>query len=378
MAFRSHWGFEASFCTPGEGHEKGGVEGEGGFFRRNHFVPVPSVRDLDELNAMLGCREDEARVIDGRQQTIGEALAIERQHLLPLPSEGFDLIEVSFGQIDGLRRVKAKTNAYSAPVAPGTTVQVKLAPATVEIWHQGRSVARHARSYDRHQEILDLDHYLDVLEHKPGAFAGSKPLEQWRRAGRWPASYDQYWQALMERQGRQLGTKAMIELLQLGGRQGHARLRKAIESALQLGCTDAAAVRHLMTADDLLHQRPALLVEIGSTLSRYERPLPHVRAYDELLVALERAAPREPICGRRHPAACAVLHLPTVASQCTPLAEQAERERQPVPGLPGRAGGQLEIASGGPSAGASKKRTCRASNPDGFDFARRRWSRRRS
>jgi len=287
VAFRSHWGFEASFCTPGEGHEKGGVEGEGGFFRRNHFVPVPAVRDLDELNARLlaGCQEDLGRIIDGRQQTIGEALAIERQHLLPLPNEGFDLVEVSFGQIDGLRRIKVKTNAYSAPVAPGTTVQVKLAPATVEIWHQGRCVARHVRSYDRHQEILELDHYLDVLEHKPGAFAGSKPLEQWRRAGRWPASYDQYWQALMERQGRQLGTKAMIELLQLGGRHGHARLRKAIESALQLGCTDAAAVRHLMTADDLVHQRPVLLVQIGSALSQYERPLPHVRAYDELLAA---------------------------------------------------------------------------------------------
>ena len=36
----------------------------------------------------------------------------------------------------------------------------------------------------------ELEHCLDVLEHKPGAFAGSKPLEQWRRAGRWPVSYD--------------------------------------------------------------------------------------------------------------------------------------------------------------------------------------------
>ena len=38
MAFRSHWRFAAEFCTPGEGHEKGGVEGEGGYFRRNHLV----------------------------------------------------------------------------------------------------------------------------------------------------------------------------------------------------------------------------------------------------------------------------------------------------------------------------------------------------
>jgi transposase len=123
VAFRSHWGFASSFCTPGEGHEKGGVEGEVGFFRRNHFVPVPSAHDLDELNAMLlaGCRADETRTIDGRQQTVGEALAIEREHLLPLPSEGFDLVEVSFAKIDGLRRVRVRTNAYSAPLWPGTT-----------------------------------------------------------------------------------------------------------------------------------------------------------------------------------------------------------------------------------------------------------------
>jgi len=42
VAFRSHWNFAASFCTPGEGHEKGGVEGEVGTFRRNHFVPGAS------------------------------------------------------------------------------------------------------------------------------------------------------------------------------------------------------------------------------------------------------------------------------------------------------------------------------------------------
>lgn len=43
LTFRSHWQFDATFCTPGEGHEKGGVEGEAGYFRRNHWVPVPQV-----------------------------------------------------------------------------------------------------------------------------------------------------------------------------------------------------------------------------------------------------------------------------------------------------------------------------------------------
>jgi hypothetical protein len=246
---------------------------------------VPAARDLDELNAMLlaGCREDEARTIDGHEHTVGEAQAIERDHLLPLPSESFDLVEVSFARMDGLRRVHVRTNAYSAPLWPGTTVQVKLGAASVEIWHQGRCVARHARSYGRHQEILDLEHYLDVLERKPGALAGSKPLEQWRQAGRWPTSYDRLWQALIERQGRQLGTKLMIELLQLGREHGFGRLRVAIEAALELGCSDAAAVRHLLAAETLVHERPAPLVELG-VLSQYERPLPEVHAYDHLLV----------------------------------------------------------------------------------------------
>lgn len=45
IAFRSHWAFAAEFCTPAEEHEKGGVEGEAGYFRRNHWVPVPQAGD---------------------------------------------------------------------------------------------------------------------------------------------------------------------------------------------------------------------------------------------------------------------------------------------------------------------------------------------
>ena len=53
IALRSHWHFEADFCTPGAGHEKGGVEGENGYFRRNHWVPVPKAASLEVLNELL-------------------------------------------------------------------------------------------------------------------------------------------------------------------------------------------------------------------------------------------------------------------------------------------------------------------------------------
>src|SRR5918992_3100656 len=286
VAFRSHWRFASEFCTPAEGHEKGGVENEVGRFRRNRWVPIPRARDLEELNRQLlaACQMDEARTVAGREQSVGTAMLIERAHLLPLAEEGFDLVEVSFPVVTSLGCVKVKTNAYSVPVKAGRTVEARLSAASVEIWYEGKRAARHERSYGRYQEILDLEHYLDVLERKPGALAGSKPLEQWRRLGRWPESYDRFWQALIDRHGRQAGTKAMIALLQLGRVHGQAALQGAIDAALVLGCTDEAAVRHLVTAQGLEHARPQT-VEVGA-LVQFERPLPTVGEYDQLLAPL--------------------------------------------------------------------------------------------
>ena len=137
--------------------------------------------------------------------------------------------------------------------------QVKLFAAQLEVWQEGRCVTTHPRCFARGQEVLNLEHYLDVLEHKPGALAGSKPLDQWRRLGRWPQSYDTFWQALMQRQGTQAGTKAMIGLLQLGRTHGQAALTRVIEEALRLGVYDSAAVQHLLETPQLARTQAALL-----------------------------------------------------------------------------------------------------------------------
>lgn len=283
IAFRSHWKFESVFCTPGEGHEKGGVEGEVGYFRRNHWVPVPQAKDLEELNEQLlaACYEDEQRKIAGRELTVGQAVLAEKEHLLPFAEEGFDLAEVSFPKIDGMGRAKVRTNFYSAPVRVGLEVQAKVYASYIEIWHEGQCLARHERCYSRLQEILDLEHYLEPLERKPGALAGSKPLEQWRHKGRWPASYDDIWDQLMIRNGKQNGTRRMIELLQLGKTHGQDKLRQAVESALEMGSCDVSTVRYLMTADKL-DRVPGEPIDVG-TLSCYEQPLPVMTDYDQLL-----------------------------------------------------------------------------------------------
>ena len=152
----------------------------------------------------------------GARETVGAAMAAERDHLLRLAAEGFDLAEVTFPLVDKQGCVTVKTNAYSVPARAGTRVEARVYPLHVEVWHGGRRIARHERCHGRRQQVLDLEHYLDVLGHKPGAFAGSKPLEQWREAGRWPACYDELWDRLRARHGKQDGTRAMVAVLAAG------------------------------------------------------------------------------------------------------------------------------------------------------------------
>jgi transposase len=283
IAFRSHWRFESEFCTPYEAHEKGGIESEAGYFRRNHWVPMPQARDLAELNSQLlaACQQDEGRQIAGRGQPVGAAMIAERSHLLPLAEHGFELAELCFPRVDGLGCVRVRTNLYSVPAKPGRTVEVRLYPSHVEVRDEGRCIARHERRYERNQQVLELEHYLDVLERKPGALAGSKPLAAWRQRGLWPESYDRLLEQLIGRHGKQGGTRQMIHVLNLIKQHGHQRVRAAVEEALSLGCADAAAILHLAAAQDLAHARGAL-IELGE-LSRFERPLPVMTNYDALL-----------------------------------------------------------------------------------------------
>lgn len=295
LAFRSHWQFEASFCNPAAGHEKGGVEGEVGYFRRNHLVPVPVFDNLAALNDwLLGeSRADLTRVIGARTAPAGELFVQEQAHLLPLASEDFAVAEEQFCRVDKQGCVSVRTNRYSTPLRPGTQAHVRLGPTTVEILAAGAVVATHPRCYGRLQQVLNLEHYLAALTVKPGAFAGSQPLQQWRAAGRWTVAHEQTWQGLQQRHGAQEGTRQMIELLQLGQRYGYDELTAALHQAQALGTTDAAVVSYLLTAaTHPATNTPLLPAEIWGS-AHYTRPQPTLTQYDTLLTRAAAGAGQE-------------------------------------------------------------------------------------
>lgn len=122
IAFRSHWQYAASFCNPAAGHEKGGVEGEVVYFRRNHLVPVPVFENLAALNDWLRveCRAALTRVMGGRNATAGALFVQEQPQRLPLPSADFALSEEQFCRVDKQACVAVRTKRYSTPLRTGT------------------------------------------------------------------------------------------------------------------------------------------------------------------------------------------------------------------------------------------------------------------
>ena len=212
-----------------------------------------------------------------------KAVIREREHLSQLAEEGFPIHESLYPLlVDGKGRVKVKTNWYSTPLWPGLRASAVVGPLTVEIMHDNKVTARHPRCYGRGHEILDLEHYLDVLERKPGAMKGSTPLEQWRRAGRWPACLDAIWQQLEQRHGKGKGTREMIALVRAGSTDGWDKLIVAVEEALRLGISDSAAVIHLLRMPDP-EQRRQHAVALAEELMQFERPMPVMDNYDLLL-----------------------------------------------------------------------------------------------
>jgi hypothetical protein len=271
--------------SPREGaHEKGGVEGEVGRFRRRHLVPVPKVGSLKELNDLLedGCFAELERRIQGRAETVREALSVERRALRELPIEEFDPAEHASPRVDAKALVTIRQNRYSVPVAlVGLRVGARVGAREIVLSHAGREVARHPRLHGRFQTAARLDHYLELLRIKPGALKGSLPLRQERERGRWPDCYDELWRALEHRYGASEAARQMVDVLLLCREHGPARVELAVRGALAASAHDGRAVALLARRSERPAQPP--LFELPERLQASERPEPTLADYDALL-----------------------------------------------------------------------------------------------
>ncbi len=78
----------------------------------------------------------------------------------------------------------------------------------------------------------------------------------------------------------------MIALVRVGSVEGWDRLIAAVEEALRLGVSDAAAVMHILRMPDP-EQRRQYALALAEELAQFERPMPVMDEYDLLLAEAE-------------------------------------------------------------------------------------------
>src|SRR5262249_15378508 len=182
LRLKSHYLFDHHFCLVQRPNEKGVVEGTVKFTRLNFFVPVPQVRDLDELNAhlLVRCREDQQRRVRGGAATKGGLLNEDRAAFVPLPAVPFHACVQRSTTADSLSLGRFDDNDSSWPLRYAHhPIVVRGYVDRVVLGHKGEVIAEHRRLWGREVVSFDPVHYLALLERKPGALDHARPLDGW-------------------------------------------------------------------------------------------------------------------------------------------------------------------------------------------------------
>jgi len=276
IGLRSHYLFESRFCTPGAGHEKGGVEHGVKFVRKRYLVPLPQVADFAELNAFLQakCEAEDGRTVARQTATIGEMFGEERVQLRALPAVPFDCATSREATLTRYGQVVCETNRYSVPADKATkTLTLKLYPFRIDIISNNAVIAAHERCYGREQDIIEPTHYLSLLVERPGAFDHAQPIQQWKTT--WPPVFDRLLRHFQAQMSHIVAIKTFVRILQLAVETDTAQVATAIERAFDDGIVSESGIRFCLNRlCDPAVNLPTESVDDQPTVPDYDQLLP--------------------------------------------------------------------------------------------------------
>ena len=247
VAFRSYYLFASHYCTPGQAHEKGGVESDAGYACRNFMAPIPKAPSFAALNEHLrgACQLDTQRRSRGETQTVAELWQAEKGQLLPLPASDYPACASRAVKPNPYSMVLFDTNRYSVPTDyVGRQLVLRAFPFRVEILFLDRIVAAHERCLERERDVIDPLHYLGLLSQRPGAFEHAVPIRRWRQS--WPPVYERLLEALQTRWPEGRGLREFIAILKLHQEHPSQQIEKAIRTSLRQGAASLDGIRLLL------------------------------------------------------------------------------------------------------------------------------------
>jgi len=280
-AMVSHYLFDAEFCNPASGWEKGQVEKNVQDVRHRLWQPMPGCADLDALNAWLEqrCIELWGQIPHGvLPGMVADVWADEAMSLMPL-SRPFDGFVEQTKRVSPTCLIHLERNRYSVPASfANRPVSVRVYPERIVVAAEGQILCEHRRIIERSHNlpgrtIYDWRHYLAVIQRKPGALRNGAPFAEL------PEAFRRLQYHLLKRPG---GDREMAEILALVLQHDEQAVLCAVEMALS---SDVPTKTHVL---NLLHRlmdgKPPAVppVDAPQALVLNKEPRADVERYDAL------------------------------------------------------------------------------------------------
>jgi len=271
----AHYLFDADFCNVASGWEKGVVEKNVQDSRRRIWQDAGQLRfgSFLELNTWLGARcrvlWGELRHPEHSQFSVAEWLEHEQSHLMPMP-EPFDGYVENPVRVSSTCLVNVQRNRYSVPCElVGQMVSVHLYPSRVIVVADEALVASHERLTDRGQTRYDWQHYIPLVQRKPGALRNGAPFADM------PPALHQLRQILLRHAG---GDRVMAQVLAAVPSAGLDAVLVAVELVLESGAVSAEHVLNVLGRLTAV----AAPEQVETALQLKEPPLADTGRYDRL------------------------------------------------------------------------------------------------
>ena len=289
-AMVSHFLFEAEFCNPASGWEKGQIEKNVQDARHRLWQPMPDFPSLAALNGWLEtrCRELWAQTLHGSQPgAIVDVWADEVGRLMPL-SRPFDGFVEYAKRVSPTCLVHLDRNRYSVPASfANRPVSLRVYSERIVVVAEGQIVCEHRRVFARSHErkstttVYDWRHYLAVIQRKPGALRNGAPFVEL------PPAFRALQQRMLKTPG---GDREMVEILALVLQHDEQAVLAAVELALEAGVPTKTHILNLLhrLVDGKPTNTPPIKAPQALTLTT--EPRADVERYDALRKAQARHA----------------------------------------------------------------------------------------
>jgi len=278
-AMVSHYLFEAEFCNPAAGWEKGRVEKQVQDVRHRIWQTAGGFKDLKALNAWLTQRcvalWAELPHPEDKRRTLGDYWQAERDCLMERPAAFDGFVEYN-KRVSSICLITHEHNRYSVPASfANRPVSLRVYAERLVVVAEAQVIAVHERVFSRDHSapgktIYDWRHYLSVVQRKPGALRNGAPFQDL------PESFRQLQATLLKHPG---GDREMVDVLALVLLHDERQVEQAVRNALKV---EQPSKQHVLNCLSRLGDQPAprplapppalkLVTEPIADTTRYDR-----------------------------------------------------------------------------------------------------------